>query len=731
MAFCETCEYHSTKFSNLPEISQDQIKSFNLHQQLNDKFYLAEYQTIPIIVKYDISENLERELDNQGKASQYGLAPKIYGYWNCNETEKQGYSVIVDEYLGGYKLSDILSILPLHVFQILLFNIYSLNYFAHIFMSEIRLEDVMYIQNSGNEFFQFLNFSKSSQSGSDDIYKLCKKILMSNASSEIKEFIIQSELDSEFTIQNIVKSLTVLGNVPTFDKILERLKNSLTDDQVKDCYDSDILSEKCQSIDKKLKNILVQTFGKAESAGKPPKDYQKLAVQHLLNHDGLIVGFQVGTGKTLTATMAIYAINQLGKLLGKDIKVYIVTPASLVDNMRNEMARYGIDIKDTNKYKFMTLAKFGNMFKAGEIDCTDSFLVIDEAHNIRTDYRAEFALYDGAVEKNNTRAEYAIECGSVAWKSLLLTATPIYNAPHDMVNLQAIVKKMEIPYTKYEWDAILEDDDLFRKEFECTTIFQASNPEDFPKRIDKYVRIEMSDEYYWRYRDIEQRALRQLPKGSYQEEVSNSFYIGLKKASNDLSPCLKCDYIMKNILNKREKTVIYSSLKSSGIELIQSRLNPDDYITITGDVSTKKRQGLVDAFNSPGGPFVFFITKAGGEGLDLKGVRHVVILEQGWNEATNEQAIGRGIRYRSHHHLPPDQRNTTVYYLIITKPKEVVTRLEKLYGNNKISRYQEPLTTGDEYFYNITQTKEIENKKLLSRFEETDLKHRKCNSPHL
>ena len=51
---------------------------------------------------------------------------------------------------------------------------------------------------------------------------------------------------------------------------------------------------------------------------------------------------------------------------------------------------------------------------------------------------------------------------------------------------------------------------------------------------------------------------------------------------------------------------------------------------------------------------------AGSEGLDLKGTRLMQLLEPHWNESRLDQVIGRGIRYRSHEGLPPEDRNGKV-----------------------------------------------------------------------
>jgi SNF2 family DNA or RNA helicase len=61
---------------------------------------------------------------------------------------------------------------------------------------------------------------------------------------------------------------------------------------------------------------------------------------------------------------------------------------------------------------------------------------------------------------------------------------------------------------------------------------------------------------------------------------------------------------------------------------------------------------------------ILFITKAGGEGLDLKGTDAIFILEPTWNENNSEQIIARAIRYKSHENRPLNRRKVKVVHLI-------------------------------------------------------------------
>ncbi len=63
------------------------------------------------------------------------------------------------------------------------------------------------------------------------------------------------------------------------------------------------------------------------------------------------------------------------------------------------------------------------------------------------------------------------------------------------------------------------------------------------------------------------------------------------------------------------------------------------------DGRTRKRQALVDRFNSPDGPPVFLISlKAGGTGLNLASADYVIHLDPWWNPAVEDQATDRAHR---------------------------------------------------------------------------------------
>jgi hypothetical protein len=67
---------------------------------------------------------------------------------------------------------------------------------------------------------------------------------------------------------------------------------------------------------------------------------------------------------------------------------------------------------------------------------------------------------------------------------------------------------------------------------------------------------------------------------------------------------------------------------------------------------------------------VFCITSAGAEGISLKNVRAVHIMEPYWNYVRLKQVKGRAIRIGSHLDLPPKDRNVSIYTYVSVFSKE-------------------------------------------------------------
>ena len=118
------------------------------------------------------------------------------------------------------------------------------------------------------------------------------------------------------------------------------------------------------------------------------------------------------------------------------------------------------------------------------------------------------------------------------------------------------------------------------------------------------------------------------------------------------------------------------------------------YAVITGNISFEDRSKIVKKFNNPEnkhGKFIslLLISKTGSEGLDLKNIRHLHILEPFWNYGRISQIIARAVRYKSHTELPKNEQTVQPYLYLsnypvdfnFAKKKEDTTDIE-LYLNS-------------------------------------------------
>lgn len=103
------------------------------------------------------------------------------------------------------------------------------------------------------------------------------------------------------------------------------------------------------------------------------------------------------------------------------------------------------------------------------------------------------------------------------------------------------------------------------------------------------------------------------------------------------------------------------------------------FAIISGAVDVVDRTAIQDMYNSVqnmhGGIIdLLLLSSTGAEGLDLKNVRHIHIMEPYWNYGRIAQIKARGIRNDSHKDLPPEEKNVQTYiYLAVSPPGEVST----------------------------------------------------------
>lgn len=384
------------------------------------------------------------------------------------------------------------------------------------------------------------------------------------------------------------------------------------------------------------------------------KDYQRKVVYFLSSkkNRGLLLVHPTGFGKTLSAV----AYSQCFLDEFPDQEVIVITPASLEGNFKKNMRDYGV--KNEEKYNFFSFQKIQKQYKS--LKCKENLIIIDEVHELRN-----MSL---GSSKSGLRAKAALFCTFQAKKILIMTATPFVNSLYDLISLTNLVHGSAVITKKSQIKSLQDFIPLLR---DRVYYLKPEFDENFPKIIEHTEKIIMDEEYEKDYCD--------LIKGQIVNESvfssPASFYNAHRRAVNKVGSgkayfSIKMDKAIELIGD--EKTLIYSNWLSFGLDPISDALEEAGISSegYSGKISKKEKDQIVEDFNEDKFQ-VLIIAPAGKQGLDLTGVRKVIVMDPTWHPSGMRQVKGRAQRYGSHAHLPKKERTIDVYYMILETSKKL------------------------------------------------------------
>jgi len=484
----------------------------------------------------------------------------------------------------------------------------------------------------------------------------------------------------------LVKNFCSSGDKKYLLQLSKKIKNLFIDASRIAIRSNEIQSKQRQLAYKVLE--VLSPFDCIKRSKTKLRPSQDKVARYFSVHDALLLVWGTGCGKTIAAlTISECYLDQYYM-----DNVIVISPKSLIGNMKKEMVKYGGKLSD--RYYFYSYEKFLALDKKNErVNCKNSLLIIDEVHNLRN--------FKGV------KYEAVMKCAKRARKVLLLTATPMVNTIRDFVSIINLLEKRYAICPSYRGNFptrlvrinkkdIIQIPEIYKKSNHFFPILDKSpkigesmesyensmyeisrylkgkisyqskcNSLDFPDfKIHMYP-VAMTYEYYELYKAA-------LKDTSVMGEKPEAFLHGYRKALNKAG--LENSYISNKVkvaldLIGDTQSVIYSNWLTFGIIPITHLLDEKNitYAVISGKITKEGRELAVKNFNK-GTKQVLVITKAGGEGIDLKGVRNIVILDPTWNPASMEQIMGRGIRYKSHVHLPLNERMVDIWNMVLVEP---------------------------------------------------------------
>lgn len=474
-------------------------------------------------------------------------------------------------------------------------------------------------------------------------------------------------------------------------------------------------------------------------------------------NDKILLFHHVGAGKTLTAiTISEKIINTTDFKVIVIVKNNSLRD-NFIQNLENSNYKYK---SKTKRYSFLTYSEIVSKYNkntSAKYDFSNKVIIMDEVHNI-TENKAYKALYEILSKSFNYKLilltatpvyDSVTEIFSLSniinvnESNFPDTSTELYNQGYiDKIKNTNINKNM----IKKGLYSITEKGLIALKaSFDGKVSFSEPSLNDYPEEInigtslsnkkgsEKIVFCEMSEYQYNLYKNA-----LDLDTGNGQDKDSavylNSTYAStivypnneFKKSSFD-KYFINDNYISEIFDNldkysKKLKTLLENVKKSSGICFIYSnyinkagidlikrllqyngykRYNEDsindgmNYITVD---DFKKYSKILSSVNNKNGDYIkiFLGSPKLSEGVSVKSVREIHILEPDWNISKITQIKGRGLRKGSHMFLKEGDRNVKIFkyasiyskdplVLYIDKEKYIISE-EKNRENKKIER---------------------------------------------
>ena len=429
------------------------------------------------------------------------------------------------------------------------------------------------------------------------------------------------------------------------------------------------------------------------------RKYQRRVINKMLDPSSkhrLLFVAGIGSGKTIAAILTGLRMLEQKIVDG----VHIAVPKGVLAQFQSEVHRLVPRVLheafrlQTHQLYFMNEAI--NVSK-------NKLLIVDEAHQFSTFIEKD---KHGKI-KNGMLAHAAIQKARHAKGILLLTATPIQNNPTELINLLCMVSGQDFEtfyrntlefrkimlhqskdYIRTGFKSLLKQSNdqllMYAQLVAPSIMFAKQLTDGYPTKHEHIVRLTMDKEYLDIYNSVEKAEIHKFTKQLnrkkkdkliFDPESEDAFYINLRRVVNGYTENVysKKIELALSIINqchtKNQRVIAYSNFINGGITLMRKLLQQQKvpFLEYTGKSTKKHRQYCMDQING-GHVNVLLLSRAGAEGLDLKCIRHVILLEPHFHNERLQQVIGRAVRYRSHETLPPEERNVTVHHLLLCKP---------------------------------------------------------------
>ena len=378
--------------------------------------------------------------------------------------------------------------------------------------------------------------------------------------------------------------------------------------------------------------------------------FQSDGVRILLESDRILLADDMGLGKTIQVIAALRIL-----LVQRRIATaLIVTPVSLLDQWRNELAKWAPEIRamiirgspSERQWLWESTDQVHIAFVGYQTLLSD---YSSSTHSVVGQKTWDVVVIDEAQRIKNRNDTSAAVKGLKRHKSWALTGTPIENRVEELASIMEFVDHHELNGARHyqpgpELEQRHRELQLRRKKGDVL-------PDLPPKQITK-LKMALSPKQQESYDKAETDGVVHLRELGREVNVAHVLELitRLKQICNadpETGASCKFDDIKERIgvlVVQGHKALVFSQYTSDafGVRAAVKALEDFEPLRLVGGTSEAERRAVIQRFKEVDRHKVFVISlEAGGVGLNLQEASYVFHLDRWWNPAKERQAEDR------------------------------------------------------------------------------------------
>lgn len=368
--------------------------------------------------------------------------------------------------------------------------------------------------------------------------------------------------------------------------------------------------------------------------------YQIQGAQFLKNSEAALLADEMGLGKTVQTAVAL-------ALCDKRIRrILLVVPSSLCLNWYRELKRWAPDliVRRVIGDPEDRLATYRLPIR---VLVASYEQIRSDVLNFRSDIVFDLVVLDEAQRIKNAASATSLACRLLPRKrGWALSGTPLENHPDDIASIFRFLKPglIHAGMPSDEIHKNMASYFLRRTKSEVLPDLPPINVQNIPLELaneqrQAYDRVWMSRVVSNQSGDDSGASAQMLAVITRLKQICNFDYQSGKSVKLDA-----LRLVLDSVILSGEKILIFSQYVET-LQWIQNRIEIPNRI-FHGGLSQDQRDAVISEFRqSDEARALLLSTRAAGVGLNLQEASTVVLFDQWWNPATEEQAIQRAHRF--------------------------------------------------------------------------------------